>query len=320
MRNVSECPVLDFAGGMVVHMLGGLFGLLGAWKCGPRLGRFELADSVDFEGQEAGTVDSASDLAGVDMSGTGPGTAAVDGGHMSWEQYLSVRASSLPSSNAAAANDSLAGTSAAAAFPVEAGCSSSFPRLPGGGKSVMLPMQAASEPLPMIDASQAADRSKKPAECVSAAAVAAAASPLGYEGSNQQPSSLKNSIGDKWQKVKRFGVSSRFAGAGRAAGNMLQRKGKKPGTCGVCQYMPKPMPGHDMAFVTLGTFMLWFGWFGFNNGSVYSYISGSSAVGGMANVLSAEVVQRTSMNTALGGASGGLTALFVAAIFSGRFC
>jgi len=26
----------------------------------------------------------------------------------------------------------------------------------------------------------------------------------------------------------------------------------------------KDLPGHDMAFVTLGTFMLWFGWFGFN--------------------------------------------------------
>jgi Amt family ammonium transporter len=81
------------------------------------------------------------------------------------------------------------------------------------------------------------------------------------------------------------------------------------------------MPGHDMAFVTLGTFMLWFGWFGFNNGSVYMYVSGNSLPGAdatMANIASAEVVQRTSMNTALGGASGGLTALLVAAIFSGE--
>jgi Amt family ammonium transporter len=86
-------------------------------------------------------------------------------------------------------------------------------------------------------------------------------------------------------------------------------------------YVPKPMPGHDMAFVTLGTFMLWFGWFGFNNGSVYMYVSGNTMPGmdaNMANIASAEVVQRTSMNTALGGASGGLTALLVAAMFSGE--
>jgi ammonia channel protein AmtB len=39
--SVSRCPVLDFAGGTVVHMAGGLFGLVGAALCGPRLGRFE---------------------------------------------------------------------------------------------------------------------------------------------------------------------------------------------------------------------------------------------------------------------------------------
>ena len=38
---VSECPPLDFAGGTVVHMVGGLFGIVGAAFVGPRLGRFE---------------------------------------------------------------------------------------------------------------------------------------------------------------------------------------------------------------------------------------------------------------------------------------
>jgi len=57
---------------------------------------------------------------------------------------------------------------------------------------------------------------------------------------------------------------------------------------------------------------------GFNNGSVYMYVSSSPASGDVANAVSAEVVQRTSMNTSLGAAAGGLTALLVAAIFTGE--
>jgi ammonium transporter, Amt family len=32
----------------------------------------------------------------------------------------------------------------------------------------------------------------------------------------------------------------------------------------------KPIPGHNMPFAALGVFLLWFGWFGFNGGSVLS--------------------------------------------------
>lgn len=69
----------------------------------------------------------------------------------------------------------------------------------------------------------------------------------------------------------------------------------------------KDIPGHDMAFVTLGTFMLWFGWYGFNTGSVYLY-----------DTPSAEAVQRAAVNTTLGASASGLVALLVASWTSGK--
>src|SRR4029450_3273728 len=37
---------------------------------------------------------------------------------------------------------------------------------------------------------------------------------------------------------------------------------------------PNAIPGHHMAFVTLGVLILWFGWFGFNPGSTLAVITG----------------------------------------------
>jgi Amt family ammonium transporter len=38
-----------------------------------------------------------------------------------------------------------------------------------------------------------------------------------------------------------------------------------------------PIPGHNMAFVTLGVLILWFGWFGFNPGSPCRQATGSDS-------------------------------------------
>lgn len=70
----------------------------------------------------------------------------------------------------------------------------------------------------------------------------------------------------------------------------------------------KELPGHDMAFVTLGTFMLWFGWFGFNSGSVYVY----------SMVAPAAAVQMVAMNTTLAASSAGLASLLLACFWTGE--
>src|SRR5215211_2250146 len=61
---------------------------------------------------------------------------------------------------------------------------------------------------------------------------------------------------------------------------------------------PNAIPGHNMAFTTLGVIILWFGWFGFNPGSTLSVDFGG--VGFFAYV---------ALNTNLAAAAGGLGAV-----------
>src|SRR5205823_11477287 len=64
---------------------------------------------------------------------------------------------------------------------------------------------------------------------------------------------------------------------------------------------PNPIPGHNMAYVTLGVIILWFGWFGFNPGSTLGVDLGG--VGFFAYV---------AVNTNLAAAAGALTGVCVA--------
>ncbi|WP_009032990.1 ammonium transporter [Indibacter alkaliphilus] len=58
----------------------------------------------------------------------------------------------------------------------------------------------------------------------------------------------------------------------------------------------KPIPGHSIPMATIGVFLLWFGWFGFNGGSVLSADPGD--------------VSRVFVTTAIAGAAGAFGALF----------
>ncbi|MGK0365506.1 MAG: Amt family ammonium transporter [Saprospiraceae bacterium] len=70
------------------------------------------------------------------------------------------------------------------------------------------------------------------------------------------------------------------------------RKGKyrKDGTI-------KPIPGHNMPLAAIGVFLLWFGWFGFNGGSVLSADAGG--------------VSKVFVTTSLAAAAGAIVSFFV---------
>jgi Amt family ammonium transporter len=86
-----------------------------------------------------------------------------------------------------------------------------------------------------------------------------------------------------------------------------------------------PMPGSNLPLATLGTFILWFGWFGFNGGSQLAMGSGAdvtaisniyintnlAAAGGVvvALILTMMFYKKTDLTMALNGALGGLVAI-----------
>jgi Amt family ammonium transporter len=67
--------------------------------------------------------------------------------------------------------------------------------------------------------------------------------------------------------------------------------------------------GHSMTMVVLGTFCLWFGWYGFNPGSMM-------AINGATNL---EIVGRSAVTTTMSGAAGGVTSLLVNRVMNGHY-
>lgn len=64
--------------------------------------------------------------------------------------------------------------------------------------------------------------------------------------------------------------------------------------------IPIPIPGHSATLASLGTFLLWFGWYGFNPGSALALTDGLY-----------QTVQRCAVNTTLAAATGGVVTLIV---------
>ncbi len=81
------------------------------------------------------------------------------------------------------------------------------------------------------------------------------------------------------------------------------------------KYGPKgvPMPGHSMTLATLGVFILWMGWFGFNAGSTTGLTGGASPFSGSGKAAGAIAV-----TTNLSGCAGAVLALSTTWMRSGK--
>jgi len=93
---------------------------------------------------------------------------------------------------------------------------------------------------------------------------------------------------------------------------------------------PNAIPGHNMAFTTLGVVVLWFGWFGFNAGSTlgvdyggvgfFAYVALNTNLAAAAGVLGAVltswlVIKKPDLSMMLNGAVGALVAITAACAF-----
>jgi Amt family ammonium transporter len=93
---------------------------------------------------------------------------------------------------------------------------------------------------------------------------------------------------------------------------------------------PNAIPGHNMAFTTLGVVVLWFGWFGFNAGSTmsvdyggvgfFAYVALNTNLAAAAGVLGAVltswlVIKKPDLSMMLNGAVGALVAITAGCAF-----
>jgi Amt family ammonium transporter len=93
---------------------------------------------------------------------------------------------------------------------------------------------------------------------------------------------------------------------------------------------PNAIPGHNMAYTTLGVIILWFGWFGFNPGSTlsvdfggvgfFAYVALNTNVAAAAGVLGAvitswAVIKKPDLSMMLNGAIAALVAITAACAF-----
>ncbi|CAN6443041.1 unnamed protein product [Victoria cruziana] len=79
---------------------------------------------------------------------------------------------------------------------------------------------------------------------------------------------------------------------------------------------PVAMRGHNATLVVLGTFLLWFGWFGFNPGSFVKILVPYASTASEGNWTA---IARTAVTTTLAGSTAGLVTLFGRRVLAGHW-
>ncbi|PNW75546.1 hypothetical protein CHLRE_12g531000v5 [Chlamydomonas reinhardtii] len=113
----SECRFLDFAGGTVVHICGGMMGLVGAALVGPRIGRFEEGRAKELPGHDVSSVAIGTLFLWFGWFGFNCGSAYVYMGNM-------AAAAAEAAASAVASGDTSADVYASAAAAVSAAVTS----------------------------------------------------------------------------------------------------------------------------------------------------------------------------------------------------
>ena len=107
-----------------------------------------------------------------------------------------------------------------------------------------------------------------------------------------------------------------FGGWGALAGVLLL--GPRIGKYGPARGQINAIPGHSIPLATIGVFLLFLGWFGFNGGSVLSAQETSLTGLGTPDEAFTVGVDYVFVTTTLAGVAGGLTALFTSWIVSSK--
>lgn len=117
--------------------------------------------------------------------------------------------------------------------------------------------------------------------------------------------------GGGWLSTLPFGVGARdFAGSGvvHTIGGLVALAGAAMVGPRIGKFnpdgTPNPIPGHNMVYTVMGTFILFFGWFGFNPGSTLA-----------ATDLRISVI---AVNTFLAGAAGAVAAIYYSLVKTGK--
>ena len=163
--------------------------------------------------------------------------------------------------------------------------------LSGGGAPALLAASSSPAPPPSSSASVASGSSAS-----SSPPAAALAAAQNSSSSNTRRSAAATAVASLWNRSGSNGANGNVGSSSSRRQKREQHK-QRPN-----RKRQPPIPGHNVESVTLGTLMLWFGWYGFNVAP--SYLRGGARLSDRT-----AVAVRAAVNTTLCACASGLSAL-----------